>query len=78
MHFDGLDFSFADIDLLRDLYRGVGDVLVDKGDETSSLLVLSVGAVRRVVCQGWRSMVLLQFGLLHCYDICFMGGCQEF
>ena len=50
MHFDGLDFGFADIDLLRDLYRGVSDVFMDKGDETSSLLVLSVVTVRRVVC----------------------------
>ena len=49
-HFDGLDFGFADIDLLRDLYRGVSDVFMDKGDETSFLLVISVVSVRRVVC----------------------------
>ena len=49
MHFDGLDFSFADIDLLQDLYRGVSDVFRDKGDETSSLLVLSVVTVLGVV-----------------------------
>ena len=50
MHFDGLDFGFADVDLLRDLYRGIGNVLVDEGNETSSLLVLSIVTVRRVVC----------------------------
>ena len=75
VQFDSLDFGFSNIDLLRNLYRGVCDVFMDEGDETTPLFVLPVSSVGRVVCYYWCSIVLLQFGLLHCYDVCFVGGC---
>ena len=75
VQFDGLDFGFSNIDLLRNFYRGIRDVFMDEGDETTPLSVHSVSSMGRVVYYFWCSMVLLQFGLLHCYDVCFVGGC---
>ena len=75
VQFDGLDFGFSNNDLLRNLYRGIRDVFMDEGDETTPLSVHSVSSMGRVVYYFWCSMFLLQFGLLHCYDVCFVGGC---
>ena len=62
--FDSLNFSFANIELLRCLNWCIGDAFVDEGYKASSLLMLAVGTMSGVVWQGWSLVLLLEFCLL--------------
>ena len=46
VQFDCLNFSFAVVDLLRDLDGSVGDVLMDECDKSPSPPVAPIGPVR--------------------------------